>query len=145
MYNEYLHNEEWLKSESQSSVAIQFESKTRINLLLYLKKIFLGLNKYHNFAIIGLLQKNGGLPASFSSDNLMLLVHNIGKFHTELASEAALSFIAILYLPVISFGNATLPGQGIWPFISHIHSRRWNLLWPKVAGCRNFIFSCASF
>lgn len=54
-------------------------------------------------------------------------------------------FIAALYFPLISLGNGTKAGQGTWPSISHMHSRRWYFLGPKVAGCDSFFFSLSSF
>lgn len=54
-------------------------------------------------------------------------------------------FIAALYFPLISFGSGTRAGQGTWPSISHMHSRRWYFLGPKVAGCDSFFLSLSSF
>lgn len=54
-------------------------------------------------------------------------------------------FIAALYFPLISLGNGTKAGQGTWPSTSHMHSRRWYFLGPKVAGCDSFFLSLSSF
>lgn len=54
-------------------------------------------------------------------------------------------FIAALYFPLISLGSGTRAGQGTWPSISHMHSRRWYFLGPKVAGCDSFFLSLSSF
>lgn len=53
-------------------------------------------------------------------------------------------FIAALYFPLISLGNGTKAGQGTWPSISQMHSRRWYFLGPKVAGCDRFFLSLSS-
>lgn len=54
-------------------------------------------------------------------------------------------FIAALYFPRISLGSGTKAGQGTWPSISHMHSRRWYFLGPKVAGCDSSFLSLSSF
>lgn len=54
-------------------------------------------------------------------------------------------FRQALYFPLISLGSGTKAGQGTWPSISHMHSRRWYFLGPKVAGCDSFSLSLSSF
>ncbi|KAG9333802.1 hypothetical protein JZ751_010081 [Albula glossodonta] len=63
---------------------------------------------------------------------------------SEVLKISSAAFIWARYLPVISLGRGTQPGQGTCPSTSHMHSFRQYFFGPKLAGFEATILARAS-